>query len=151
MAEKRERIVFLPDAHLKNPSDENYRAMIEFLTKIAPTATTIVIIGDLFDFWAGYRKAPKRYEPIIESLLKLSRKGIKIHYTEGNHDFFMGPVFTDKIGADVHPGPWEIESGGKRIYIAHGDEVNRQDYGYLTLRWVLRSLPVRILLRIIRK
>jgi len=142
------RVVFIPDAHLRNPEDDDFRDMTAFLDTLIERLTpsdTIVIMGDLFDFWVGFRYVvPYRYLPILSRLHALSTKGVAIHYTEGNHDFFMGPFFTDFIGARVHPYPWEFIHSGLRIYVAHGDQVNHRDVGYRLLRFLLRSLPVRL-------
>ncbi len=149
MSDEGTRVVFIPDAHLRDPADDDYRDMMVFLDglieRLAPS-DTIVIMGDLLDFWVGFRYVvPYCYLPILDRLYTLSKKGITIHYTEGNHDFFMGPFFTNFMGAQVHSGPWELTHSGLRIYIAHGDQVNPRDRGYRLLRWVLRSLPMRLI------
>jgi UDP-2,3-diacylglucosamine hydrolase len=147
------RVVFIPDAHLTDPADDDYRDMSVFLDRLIGRLTpsdTVVIMGDLFDFWVGFRSVvPYRYLPILSRLHSLSAGGVTIHYTEGNHDFFMGPFFTEFIGAQVHTGPWELTHSGLRVYVAHGDQVNPRDRGYRFLRLVLRSLPVRVIRHLI--
>jgi UDP-2,3-diacylglucosamine hydrolase len=149
MTKGKGRVVFIPDSHLTGPEDNDYLAMTDFLDDLAARldpSDTLVIMGDLFDFWVGFRYVvPYVYLPILARLHDISKKGVTIHYTEGNHDFFMGPCFTDLIGAQVHAGPWELSHEGMRIYVAHGDQVNRRDWGYRFLRGLLRSLPVRTL------
>jgi len=146
------RVVFIPDAHLRDPADDDYRDMTAFLDELIDRLTpsdTVVIMGDLFDFWVGFRYVvPYCYLPILERLRMLSAKGITIHYTEGNHDFFVGPFFTEFIGARVHPDPWEFMHAGLRIYVAHGDQVNPRDWGYRLLRGLLRSLPARLVCKL---
>jgi UDP-2,3-diacylglucosamine hydrolase len=151
MTPKNEKVYFVTDSHLTSPEDENYSALLSFLNRLItesaakPGRLTLVILGDLFDFWVGYRKTvPERYEKVTDRLTDLSRSGVDIHYTEGNHDFFMGPIFTGRIGAVVHAKPWEMETQGLKIYVAHGDQVNRKDYGYRFLRLVLRNPLFRI-------
>jgi UDP-2,3-diacylglucosamine hydrolase len=149
MTGENSRVVFIPDAHLRDPADDDYRDMTAFLDglieRLGPS-DAVVIMGDLFDFWVGFRYVvPYRYLPILDRLYALSVKGVTIHYTEGNHDFFMGPFFTEFIGAHVHPDPWEFMHRGLRIYVAHGDQVNPRDWGYLLLRRLLRSPPVRLI------
>jgi UDP-2,3-diacylglucosamine hydrolase len=151
-----EKIIFIADSHLADPEDEDYRAMTAFLDRLngdilsSESKASLVILGDLFDFWVGYKKSvPRRYQEVVERLFSLSRNAVKIHYTEGNHDFFMGPIFTDHIGAVVHSGPWEIQAQGLRIYVAHGDQVNKKDYGYRLLRFVLRTPLVRLIIKIL--
>lgn len=147
------RVVFIPDAHLRDPADDDYRDMTAFLDGLIKRLSppdTIVIMGDLFDFWIGLRTVvPYRYLPILARLHELSEAGVTIHYTEGNHDFSVGPFFTEFIRAQVHTGPWELSHSGLRIYVAHGDQVNRRDRGYRFLRLVLRSLPFRLIRHLI--
>lgn len=154
MTSKSEKVYFVTDSHLTGPEDESCSALLSFLDRmIAESAAasgklTLVILGDLFDFWVGYRKiVPERYEKIVDRLTDLSRTGVDIRYTEGNHDFFMGSIFTDRIGAAVYERPWEMETQGIRIYVAHGDQVNKKDYGYRFLRFVLRNPLLRIIRR----
>lgn len=151
-----ERTVFIADSHLVSHNDENYKALLSFLdgltaeSAVATDPLTLVILGDFFDFWVGYKNlVPGKYVPILSRLFDLSQNGVNIHYTEGNHDFFMGPFFTDYMGATVHPEPWEMATQGLKIYIAHGDRVNNKDYGYRFLRYLLRSLPVRLIRRLL--
>ncbi|MBN1571867.1 MAG: UDP-2,3-diacylglucosamine diphosphatase [Deltaproteobacteria bacterium] len=154
MTSKSGKTYFITDSHLTSPDDENYSALLFFLDVLkaereaTPGPLILVILGDLFDFWVGYRSlVPKRYEKVIDRLFDLSRNGVDIRYTEGNHDFFMGPIFTDRIGASVYSRPWDMETQGLRIYIAHGDQVNRKDYGYRLLRCFLRNPLFRIIRR----
>ncbi len=147
------RIVFLPDAHLSDPQGEDFRDLVAFLDELTASlgpADAVVIMGDLFDFWMGFRYViPYKFLSVLSSLLTLSRRGVAIHYTEGNHDFFMGPFFTESLGATVHPSQWELTHGGLRILVAHGDQVNKKDWGYRFLRRLLRSLPVKVLGRLV--
>lgn len=141
-----ERVVFIPDAHLNNPDDENFGAMVRFLDSLKSEVDTLIIMGDFFEFWMGYKLLiPFKFAPLLGSLHELTSSGVKIHYTEGNHDFFMGPAFIDLLGAEVHPGPWEFEHCGLKVYVAHGDQVNKKDYGYRFLRWLLRSPPIKLI------
>jgi UDP-2,3-diacylglucosamine hydrolase len=143
------RVVFIPDAHLRDPGDDDYRDMTAFLDELIEDLSpsdAVVIMGDLFDFWIGFRYVvPYRHLPILQRLHALSAKGVTIHYTEGNHDFNVGPFFTEFIGAHVHPDPWEFMHSGMRIYVAHGDQVNTKDRGYRLLRVLERSLPFRLI------
>ena len=142
-----QKVIFIPDAHLKQPGDENYRAMCAFLSGLdSKDCDALVIMGDFFDFWVGYRSVvPRRYLPLLMRLSDLSRVGIKIHYTEGNHDFVIGEYFAELLDAAVHPGPWELRAGGLRIYVAHGDQIDNADRGYHVFRWALRHYPIRLL------
>ncbi|HLA52255.1 MAG TPA: hypothetical protein VK618_03075, partial [Flavitalea sp.] len=60
------KVYFLSDFHLGAPdaksSRQREKLIVDFLTEIAPSASTIFIVGDLFDFWYEYRQVvPKGY------------------------------------------------------------------------------------------
>ena len=134
------RSIFIADAHLRNPGDENYGKLLRFLAGLRGNTDTLFILGDLFEFWIGYRDTPfTQYLPILEELRLLSASGTAIVYFEGNHDFHMGPFFRKTLKADVHKGPAIITLEGKRVYLCHGDQMNRADTGYHLLRFLLHN------------
>jgi UDP-2,3-diacylglucosamine hydrolase len=134
------RKVFIADAHLRLPGDDNYRTMLRFLAELPGTADTLYILGDLFEFWIGYPEVPfPQYRPLLDALRALRSAGMEIVYFEGNHDFHMGPYFTETLGAKVYRGPAVLEIDGKRVCLCHGDEINRRDYAYRILRSILHS------------
>jgi UDP-2,3-diacylglucosamine hydrolase len=134
------RKVFIADAHLKSERDENYRTLLRFLATLEGNTDTLFILGDLFEFWIGYRRIPfSNYSPLLEQLRKLVSSGVRIVYFEGNHDFHMGPYFTETLQAEVHTGPTIVNLDGKRVFICHGDQINSRDYGYRLLRALLHS------------
>ena len=134
------RKVFIADAHLRNPEDENYRKMLLFLAGLRGTTETLFILGDLFEFWIGYRRVPfAHYFPVLEQLRHIAESGIDIVYFEGNHDFHMGPYFKEILKATIYRGPAIINLDGKRVYLCHGDQINSRDIGYRLLRFVMHN------------
>lgn len=144
------RAIFIADAHLRQPGDQNYRLLMEFLAGLRGNVDTLYILGDLFEFWIGYDPVPfTHYLPLLDRLRELVDSGVRIEYFEGNHDFHMGPFFTETLRATVHPGPAVIDIQGERFYLCHGDEVNRKDYPYRLLRFILHSSLTRAATRIV--
>ncbi len=144
------RKVFIADAHLRLPGDDNYRTLLRFLAGLPGTTDTLYILGDLFEFWIGYPEVPfPQYLPLLDALMALRRAGVEIVYFEGNHDFHMGPYFTGTLGAKVYRGPAVLEIDGKRVFLCHGDEINRRDYAYRMLRLLLHSPLTRALTHIV--
>lgn len=133
------KIVFFSDAHLEGLEGKNLPLLLSFLDYIKEDTDLLVIVGDLFDFWYGYKNFVYYYQPLLNKLLELKNKGIRISYIEGNHDFFMGPFFTEVLNAKVYSGSLELFLNGEKILISHGDMINKKDYGYRILRGFLRS------------
>lgn len=137
------RIVFISDAHLKGLDDPNQDSVVRFLDGLE-RVDTLIILGDLFDFWTGFNEVVRRnYLPVLESLIRLRKKGVEIIYLEGNHDFGMGSFFTDTLNARVYPESADVVLDGKRFYLAHGDMVH-MTAGYRLWRGFLRSPIFRV-------
>jgi UDP-2,3-diacylglucosamine hydrolase len=134
------RRVFIADAHLQKPEDDNYRYLLRFLSELQGTTKSLFILGDLFEFWIGNsKKIYPHYYPVLHILQELSASGTEIFYFEGNHDFHLDRFFMENIQAKVYPNPTVLELDGKRAYICHGDQINSRDHGYRLLRFILHS------------
>lgn len=144
------RDVFIADAHLINPTDENYRRLLNFLDELRGKTRTLYLLGDVFEFWVGYRHVVfSSYVPLLEALRRLRETGTAIVCVEGNHDFHLGPYFEDVLGCRVMPDGGVVDIDGRRVYLGHGDLANPDDRGYRLLRGVLRSRPLRWLMRVV--
>jgi UDP-2,3-diacylglucosamine hydrolase len=124
----------------------NGEALLSLVKKAKSEASLFVILGDLFDIWVGSGKAfQEEYAPLIQALRDLKSK-CPIYYFEGNHDFHLEKFWTKELGIEVFSEPKDFEFGGLKIRAEHGDEINRQDHGYLFLRWFLRTPPLKFLI-----
>jgi UDP-2,3-diacylglucosamine hydrolase len=134
------RRVFIADAHLRKPDDKNYQLLVRFLSELRGSTKTLYILGDLFEFWIGYgEQAFPHYRPILDGLRELTESGVEIVYFEGNHDFHLGSFFTETLQATIYPSHATIDLDGKNVYMCHGDQINKQDYGYRFLRFLLHN------------
>lgn len=134
------RTVFLADAHLNSPCDPNYRLLVQFLEGLQGTVDTLCILGDLFDFRVGLPALDfPEQDPVLKLLARLSKSGLRLIYLEGNHDFQLGAAFAAQIGAELYRGPVTLTLQGKRLFLCHGDLVNRADWRYRLLYRLLRN------------
>lgn len=133
------RTIFLADAHLCAPDDANYRLLLSFLASLQGTTETLCILGDLFDFRVGLPTLDfPEQEPLLNVLQQLVRSGTRLIYLEGNHDFHLNPDLSERLGAEVYPGPVTLKLQNKLVYLCHGDLINRADWRYRLLHRVLR-------------
>jgi UDP-2,3-diacylglucosamine hydrolase len=134
------RTIFLADAHLTSPDNYNFRMILHFLRELEGNTESLYIMGDLFDFWLGFPSQPfRQYDAVLEALLSLKRSGCRLIFFEGNHDFHLGSVFREYLAAEIHPGPAIQTIQGRRLFLCHGDQINRSDYGYRLLRLILHN------------
>ncbi len=137
-------IFFLSDAHLgaEPESSEASRAarLHSFLESLVGRASTLYIVGDLFDFWFEYRTAiPRRLFRTLAALDSLKRAGVEIVYLNGNHDFWLGPFLRESLGLRTVDGAVTVEAQGRRLWVHHGDGLVGGDLGYKFLRGILRN------------
>jgi UDP-2,3-diacylglucosamine hydrolase len=138
------KIYFLSDFHLGAPdhasSLQREKIIVEFLDKIKADAEEIFIVGDIFDFWYEYRKVvPKGYVRLLGKLAELTDAGIIIHFFVGNHDMWMKNYFQTELNIPVYYQPIEVERGGKKFLIGHGDGLGPGDHGYKRLKKLFRN------------
>ena len=143
------RAIFVADAHLRKPGDRNYLRMLDFLEEQRGKTDMLVLLGDIFEFWIGKSTVIADHVPLIDALERLHQQGTQLVYVEGNHDFHLGPVFTERLACRVFPDGGSIELDGMKVYLAHGDLANPDDAGYRLLRSFFRSDLVRFLIRVL--
>jgi len=138
--------VFIADAHLHLPEDANYQRLLAFLTSLEGEVRTLYLLGDIFQFWVGYRHCVfANAVPLLAALRRLHVAGTRLVYVEGNHDFKLGPYFRDTLGCRIITETADIDLDGIPVHLAHGDLVDSRDLGYRLLRATLRSRPLNVL------
>ena len=142
--EGNKKIYFLSDFHLGAPNAEasllREKKIIHFLDEIKKDASTIFIVGDLFDFWYEYKKVvPKGYVRILGKLAEITDAGIPIHFFVGNHDMWMRDYFQKELNIPVYFEPVPFEFNGKRFLIGHGDGLGPGDKGYKFIKKIFRN------------
>jgi UDP-2,3-diacylglucosamine hydrolase len=130
----------MSDAHLGFAGNEVERAVIAFLRHVATHAGSLVINGDLFEFWFEWRTViPRRGFRTVAALADVADAGVPIMMIAGNHDCWGGEVLREDVGVDYRLGPWLGEIAGWQTRIEHGDGLRpREDRRYRALRRVLR-------------
>ncbi|MGB9703021.1 MAG: UDP-2,3-diacylglucosamine diphosphatase [Candidatus Kapaibacteriota bacterium] len=137
-------IYFISDIHLGfKPKEENKlteNRLLEFFDMISKDAETLVILGDLFDFWFDYRKViPKNFFRTTTGIYNLIQKNIRVIYIIGNHDFGHYNFFQNDIGVELIQNDLEITFYGKKFYLSHGDGKSYNDTGYKIIKKILRN------------
>ena len=130
----------ISDVHLGHASDDVERSLLSFLRALPGRAGSLVINGDLFEFWFEWRTVvPRSGVRVLAALMDLRDAGIPMTMVAGNHDCWGGDVLRD-AGVRFQTGPWEGVLGGWRARVEHGDGLReKEDRGYRVLRRVLRN------------
>lgn len=114
---------FLSDLHFTSLAEPRCQRILDFLAA-RRDAEAIYLVGDVFDFWLGYRETVYRaYLPLLRGLADLVEAGVEVHLFSGNHDPDPGPLFAE-MGLTVHEGPLATTLDGHRIWMEHGDLID---------------------------
>jgi UDP-2,3-diacylglucosamine hydrolase len=129
------------DAHLGFATRDLERSMIRFIKGLTGRAGSLVINGDLFEFWFEWKHVmPRRAYRVLAALADLRESGVPILMIAGNHDCWGGEILREDVGIDYRFGPWEGTLGGWRARLEHGDGLRDQaDRGYRAVRGIMRN------------
>jgi len=137
----RSDLVFVGDVHLDR-DDTELHSFLRYLRDLADGAGRIVLMGDLFNLWIGAPALEQdHHRQVVACLRALRAGGTQVHYLEGNRDYRIARAHTggafDAVGTEGLREDW----GGRRIWAAHGDLVNENDFQYRSWRRFSRSTP----------
>jgi UDP-2,3-diacylglucosamine hydrolase len=130
----------ISDIHLGHASAATERLLLSFLRALPGRAASLMINGDLFEFWFEWKTVvPRSGVRVLAALMDLRDAGLPVTMLAGNHDCWGGDVLRD-AGVDFQLGPWMGTLGGWRARVEHGDGLRaKEDRGYRALRRVLRN------------
>jgi len=143
-------IIFASDFHLTDARPDGIETFLAFLESRVRGAEAFYVLGDLFNLWIGPAQlATPGLEPVFAALRELAAQGTRVTLLHGNRDFLLGERESRSLGAEI-PGeslPFTID--GKRLLLTHGDRFCTGDRAYQRMKKVIRSRPVRGLIRLI--
>ena len=139
---------FISDVHLGlqvgDPADRE-RRFADFLNDLPSDTEAVYLLGDIWDFWYEYRDVvPKGYIRVFSALQSLMDRGVKIYFFEGNHDIWTYSYF-EELGMVKLTQPAQVEIGGKKFCLGHGDGLGPVPFGYRFLRGVFHSSVAQFL------
>jgi UDP-2,3-diacylglucosamine pyrophosphatase LpxH len=119
------RTLFISDVHLGTKKSQAEKLLEVFKTY---EFEQLVIVGDFIDLTSLKRKFywNESHSTVIQKILRLSRKGVKVNYILGNHDHYLRGLIKEsnlKIGEiEISDDMFYITTKGESIYICHGDQ-----------------------------
>lgn len=130
---------FASDIHLGAGTEQEARQteqrFVAWLDCVAEDAETVVLAGDIFDFWFEYREVvPKGFVRTLGKIAELTDRGIRVLFFTGNHDMWVGDYLQKECGVEVYTTAQEVVLGAKRLFIAHGDNMN------IDGQWLLKAM-----------
>ncbi len=135
-------IYFASDIHLGAGDPDTARRtecrFCAWLDRVARDAEAIFLMGDLFDFWFEYREVvPRGYVRSLGRLAALADRGVRVVFMTGNHDMWVRDYLSRECGMEVYTAPREFTLSGRRMLLAHGDNLR---IGHLTVLRLMNAL-----------
>lgn len=132
--------IVVSDVHLGAVPRRTEEAFLAFLDEVRVSAATLLINGDLFDFWFEYRTViPRAHFRTVARLADVVDAGVRVLFMGGNHDGWGGSFLRDEVGVTLLDGPTRLDLHGRSTLVAHGDGVGRGDLKYRILKRCIRS------------
>lgn len=116
-----QRLVVVADAHLGSAPPADEEAFLAFLDAVPSLGDSLLLAGDIYDFWFTYRRViPRRAARVTAGIIQLARR-FPVGMIGGNHDRW-GEAFWER-DAGVQFDPWQLrlQIGGRDTVAMHGD------------------------------
>lgn len=137
------RHLFVSDLHLDSSAPSTIEAFLRFLSGEARGATSLHILGDLFETWIGDDDPDPARDRVCRALRALADSGVALFVMNGNRDFLYGEAFELRIGGTLLPDPSVLTLFGERVLLTHGDLLCTGDAAYQELRTTVRDPDFR--------
>lgn len=141
-------LVAISDIHLQSLHDLRGKRLLALIeAMIQGEVEALVLIGDIFEFLLGSNGFfQRKFAPLGEALSRLSEKGTKVVYLEGNHEFDINKLPWPGVQL-IQDRDYSLEVAGKRFKFTHGDLI----YSPLAYRRFRRLVKARWFLGICQR
>ena len=135
-------VVVAGDVHLTPEDPRGAAAFERWVASLTGRVATLVLLGDVFDYWVGRRQAAEPFpRRILQGLARLRAAGTRLAFLAGNRDYAFDGA--EGIEIEVWPDVVRTTWGSRRVVLTHGDLLCTGDGRYQAMRRVLRSRPAR--------
>src|SRR5262245_56037329 len=106
----------ISDVHLGAVTPDAERKLLAMLAAAPHHVKSLVINGDLFEFWFEWRRViPRVGYRAVAALAALHEAGVQILFLGGNHDCWGGESLIEATGGSYHLGSWEGQIAGWKV------------------------------------
>ena len=141
----KEEAIIVADAHYPNHQKEAFLSLLNSIKTKELKIPQLILMGDIFDLLVGNSPYLKdRFKKEIE-LLDSIAKEIEVIYLEGNHDFYLKPIFKNVKIVSLSNQPLLGEFNSKSLALSHGDRY-LTPFSYKIYTKVIRN---RVVLKIL--
>lgn len=136
------RLAFISDLHLDPSLPRTVAGFVRFLETLPQQADALLILGDLFEYWAGDDDIGRGINLIIVQALRQARhQQLLIYLQHGNRDFLLGENFAEISGVKLLPDAAILNIANEPVLLLHGDTLCTDDSAYQEFRAQVRAAP----------
>ena len=132
------QLLIVSDAHLGIAPPGVEEALLEFLHQAPTLGDSLLVNGDLFDFWFTYRRVIPREGFTVAAALAQVRKRMPVVMTGGNHDRWGEDFWRRDVGIDFVPMETTVTIGERLILAVHGDGLTEESWSAKFVHRVIR-------------
>ena len=127
--------VFISDLHLAQIRPRTVERFLQLAAELRSGRRELVILGDLFEYWAGDEETSEGIGAIVCGALRsLAASGVPVYFMRGNRDLLLSDGFAQASGAVLLADPCYTELAGVATVLAHGDAYCTLDTTYQAFR-----------------
>lgn len=132
--------LFISDLHLSEDRPAANEAFFAFIEGPATRASSLYILGDLFEYWIGDDDLASPFHGVIAGFLRrLVTAHVPVFVMHGNRDFLLARLFCEASGAQLISDPCIVASGNVPALLMHGDTLCTADTDYQAWRSRVRA------------
>ena len=126
--------LFVSDLHLDESRPAATEAFLRFLGGAAREASTLYILGDLFEAWVGDDDDAPLATRVAQAVRALRDSGARVAFIHGNRDFLVGDDYAARAGMELLPELVVEDVEGTPTLLLHGDTLCTGDTAYQAFR-----------------
>jgi UDP-2,3-diacylglucosamine hydrolase len=133
------QLLVLSDAHVGATPPEVEEALLAFLDRAPTLGDSLLLNGDIFDFWFAYRRLIPRRGFEVAAAIRRVRKRMPVAMVGGNHDRWGEDFWEQDLDVRFAPVRMELEIGPRRVLAIHGDGVTESHWSAVLLQQITRN------------
>lgn len=137
--------VLISDLHLAVPGESTAQAFTRFCAGPARDYRELLVLGDLFEYWAGDDDLESDIGRLVaDALAAVAAAGTRVFLMQGNRDLLLGRRYANACGAQLLVDPVRAQlrgsaAGEPPLLLAHGDRYCTLDLDYQRFRAQVRD------------
>lgn len=142
-------MVVVADAHLGAAPPEDEAALLDFLETVPHAGDSLLLAGDIFDYWFSYRRlVPRRNFRVAAAITHLTRR-LPVAMVGGNHDRWGDTFWRDDAGVQFDMHQLRLPLAGGDVLAIHGDGLHEERPGAAWMHRATSSPAVIALYRLL--